>query len=55
MDSKPNAEATERVQEIQELHKKIRGKIEHSNASYQAQANKHRKIVIFNPSDLVWV
>ena len=55
MDSKPNAEATERVQEIQELHKKIRGKIEHSNASYQAQANKYRKQVIFNPGDLVWV
>jgi len=28
MDSKPNMEATKRVQEIQELHKKIRGKIE---------------------------
>ena len=47
MDSKPNMEATKRVQEIQELHKKIRGKIEQSNASYQAQANKHRKRKVF--------
>jgi len=55
MDYKPNVEATKRVQEIQELHKKIKDKIEQSNASYQAQANKHRKQVIFNPGDLVWV
>jgi len=55
MDSKPNVEATKRVQEIQELYKKIKGKIEQSNASYQAQANKHRRKIIFNPGDLVWV
>jgi len=53
IDSKPNVEATKRVQKIQELHKKIKGKIEQSNASYQAQPNKHRKQIIFNPSD--WV
>ena len=55
MDYKPNVEATKRVQEIQELHKKIKDKIEQSNASYQAQANKHRKQFIFNLGDLVWV
>ena len=55
MDSRPHVEATKRVQEIQELHKKIKGKIEQSNASYQAQANKHKRQVIFNPGDLVWV
>ena len=43
MDPKPKVEATKKVQEIQELHKKIEGKIEQSNASYQAQENKHRK------------
>ena len=48
-------EATKRVQEIQELHKKIRGKIEQSNASFQAQVNKHRIQVIFNPGDLICV
>jgi len=55
MDSKPNMEVTKRVQEIQELHKKIRCMIEQSNASYQAQAKKHRKQVIFNPGDVTWV
>ena len=52
MDSKPNMEATKRVQEIQELYKNIRDKIEQSNAFYQAHANKHRKQFIFNPGDL---
>jgi len=55
MDIKSNVDASKRVQEIQELHIKIKGKIEHSNATYQAQANKYRRQVIFNPSDLVWV
>jgi len=55
MDSKPNVEATRRVQEIQELYKNIKGKIEPSNAFYQAQANKHRRQIIFNAGDLVWV
>jgi len=44
-----------RVQEIQELHKKIKGKIEQANAFYQVQANKHRRQVIFNPGGLVLV
>jgi len=33
----------------------VRSKVEKTNASYQAQANKHKKKVVFQPGDLVWV
>ena len=47
-------DASNRVQEIQELHEKIKGESEQANASYQVQANKHRMQVIFNLRNLVW-
>jgi len=52
---KPNIEAEKTAKEIQELHNKVKEKIERSNASYQSNANKHRKNVTFQPGDLVWV
>ena len=33
----------------------VRSRIENTNASYQAQANKHKKKVVFQPGDLVWI
>ena len=53
IEGKPRVEAEQRVKEIQALHYKVREKIERSNASYQVQANRHRKKVIFQPADLV--
>jgi len=33
----------------------VRTKQEKTNASHQAQANKHKKKVVFQPRDLVWI
>jgi len=55
LESKPSSEANKRVEEIQHLHEQVKARIEKSNASYQAQANKHKKKVVFQPGDLVWV
>ena len=52
---KPNVDANRRVEEIQKLHEMVESKIEKANASYQAQASKHKKKVVFYPGDLVWV
>jgi len=35
------------VEEIQKFHEQVKGIIEKSNASYQAQENKHRKKKVF--------
>jgi len=48
-------DAHKRVEEIKNLHETVRAKIERSNATYQAQANKHRRKVVFQPGDLVWI
>ena len=37
------------------MHDKVKEKIKKSNANYQVQANKHRRKVIFQSRDLVWV
>ena len=55
MNEKPHEEASKRVEEIQKLHEMVKLKIERTNASYEKQANKHKKKVIFQPGDLVWV
>ena len=55
LESKPSPEASKRVEEIQHLHEQVKLRIEKSNASYQAQANKHKRNVVFQPVDLVWV
>jgi len=55
LNEKPSVEASKRVEEIMRLHDEVKLRIEKSNASYQAQANKHKKGVVFQPEDLVWV
>ena len=37
------------------MYNNVREKIERSNASYQAKSSKHKKKVIFQPRNLVWV
>ena len=48
-------EAEKREKEIQELHTKVRERIEKSNEQAKQQANKHRKDAQFQPGDLVWI
>jgi len=38
-----NAEASQRVMKIQEIHKWVQAQIEKANEHYQDQASKHRK------------
>jgi len=47
IDQKSRVDVVTRVEEIQKIHELERGKIEKTNASYQAQANKHKKKVVF--------
>ena len=49
LNEKPSVEASKRVEEIKHLHQQDKLRIEKSNASYQAQANKHKKRVVFQP------
>ena len=53
IDQKPSANAEDRIKEIQKLHKQVKETIEKSNLTYQAQANKHQKKVVFHRSELV--
>ena len=55
MNEKLNVEASKRVEEIQKLHEMVESKIEKANASYQEQANKQNKKVVFHLEDLVWI
>jgi len=43
------------VEEIKKLHEQVKARIENSNLSYQTHTNKHKKKVIFQPGDLVWI
>ena len=54
-DQKPHVDATTRVKEIQKLHELVKARIEKTNAAYEANANKHRRKVVFQPGDLVWI
>jgi len=54
MNEKPNVDVSRRVEEIQRLHEMVKSMIEKANASYQVQARKHKKKVVFHPGDLVW-
>jgi len=55
MDQKPRVDATMHVEEVQKLHEQVKGIIERANMSYQAQANKHKKKMVFQPGVLVWI
>ena len=48
-------EAEKRAKEIQELHTKVRERIEKTNEQAKQQANKHRKDAQFQLGDLVWI
>jgi len=47
LDQKPSADATTRVKEIQKLHELVKARIKKADASYEAQANKHRRKMVF--------
>ena len=44
---KPSADATSRVEEIKRIRELVRSKIEKTNEANQAQANKHKKKMVF--------
>ncbi|KAD7479708.1 hypothetical protein E3N88_02844 [Mikania micrantha] len=44
-----------RAVQIQDLHQQVRAQIAKHNLQYQEAANKHRRSVIFQPGDLVWI
>ena len=54
-DQKPHVDATTRVKQIQKLHELVKARIGKTNAAYEAQANKHRRKIVFQPGDLVWI
>jgi len=55
LDQKPSVDVAARVEKIQKRHELVKDRIEKTNASNQAQANKHRNKVVFQPGDLVWI
>jgi len=55
LDEKPSVEASKSVEEIQKIHELVKVKIERSYASYQDQANQHKKNVAFQLGYLVWI
>jgi len=55
MDEKSIVDASKRVEEIKHLHEQVKLKTKKSNASYQAQASKYKRRVVFEPEDLLWI
>ena len=55
MNEKLSVEVRKRVEEIQTLYELVKIKIEKSNASYQAQVNKHKRRAVFQPRYLVCI
>jgi hypothetical protein len=50
-----NMEAFKRVAYIKKIHEKTKKAIEFKAVRKVASMNKHRKIVLFEPGDLVWI
>ncbi|KAJ9541339.1 hypothetical protein OSB04_027845 [Centaurea solstitialis] len=50
-----SAEGDEQAAQIKRLHEQVREQIVKHNLQYQARVNKHRRQVVFNEGDLVWV
>ena len=48
-------EADERAKFIKKIHGQVRGKILKQTEKYKKQADKHKKKVVFNEGDLVWI
>ena len=53
LDQKPSANAGARVEEIQKLHELVKARIEKTNASDEAQANKYRRKMVVQPRELI--
>ncbi|GJS50621.1 reverse transcriptase domain-containing protein [Tanacetum coccineum] len=51
----PYVEGEAQATQIKALHEQVRDQITKHNLQYQARANKHRKHVVFNEGDLVWI
>ena len=49
----PKAEDMENV--MQQVHQQVKIKLEATNAKYKAAADLHRKHVVFEVGDIVWV
>nr|GEY20410.1 transposon Ty3-I Gag-Pol polyprotein [Tanacetum cinerariifolium] len=54
-DGSVSAEGDERDRQIKELHAQVREHIIKHNLQYQTRANKHRKQVLSEEGDLVWI
>ncbi|KAD5508850.1 hypothetical protein E3N88_16553 [Mikania micrantha] len=50
-----SVDGDEQAAQIKLLHEQVREQIVTHNLQYQARANKHRRKVVFNEGDLVWV
>ncbi|GJX88021.1 RNA-directed DNA polymerase [Tanacetum coccineum] len=50
-----SADGDEQAAQIKLLHEQVRDQITKHNLQYQARANKHRKRVVFQEGDLVWI
>ncbi|XP_076918971.1 uncharacterized protein LOC143579600 [Bidens hawaiensis] len=50
-----SAEGDEQANQIKKLHEQVREQIVKHNLQYQTRVNKHRRKVVFNEGDLVWV
>ncbi|GJR84846.1 RNA-directed DNA polymerase, partial [Tanacetum coccineum] len=50
-----NEDADQHATDIKQLHQQVREQILHHNKQYAARSNKHRKRVIYQEGDLVWI
>ncbi|GKB53167.1 hypothetical protein Tco_0903920 [Tanacetum coccineum] len=50
-----SVEGNDFVEQIKSLHEQVREQITNHNLQYQARMNKHRRKVVFQEGDLVWV
>ncbi|KAD6796222.1 hypothetical protein E3N88_07118 [Mikania micrantha] len=50
-----SADGDAQAAQIKLLHEQVRDQITKHNLQYQARANKHRKRVVFQEGDLVWI
>ena len=55
LDMRESFDAKEKSKAMKKLHESIRGQIAKANEAYRRRANKHRRPIHFQPSDLVWV
>jgi hypothetical protein len=55
LQERSNMEASKQAAYIKKIHEKNKEELEKKAKYFAAKANKHRKKVIFEPGDLVWV